>query len=82
MVDSFQKLKCSWILTSNTSLKVLKSEEQGERFYQYIKKGVSLHSQPKVRFREYFLYFLMRPSFKKLNIQRVQRTLILHINNC
>ena len=24
------------------------------------KEGVSLHSQPKVRFREYFEYFLMR----------------------
>ena len=46
-----------------------------------IKKGVSLHSQPIVRFREYFVYFLMRKKSKKSTIQKVLRTLILHINN-
>ena len=33
----------------------------------YLKEGVLLHSQPKVRFREYFVYFLMRQNLKKIN---------------
>ena len=50
--------------------------------YSAIKEGVSLHSQPKARFREYFVYFLMRQKSKKSTIQKVLRTLILHINYC
>ena len=33
----------------------------------YLKEGVSLHSSPKVRFREYFIYFLMRQNLKKID---------------
>ena len=33
----------------------------------YLKEGVSLHSQPKVKFREYFVYFLMRQNLTKIN---------------
>ena len=33
----------------------------------YFKQGVSLHYPLKVRFREYFVYFLMRQEFKKIN---------------
>ena len=32
-----------------------------------LKEGVSVNSQPKVRFREYFRYFLMRQKFQKIN---------------
>ena len=34
------------------------------------KDGISLHSQPKVRFREYFVYFLMRQNSKKNQLFR------------
>ena len=36
-------------------------------FYRLFKEDVSLHSQPKVRFREYFVYFLMRHKSKEIN---------------
>ena len=29
------------------------------------KENVSLHTQPKVRYKEYFVYFLMRQKYKK-----------------
>ena len=32
-----------------------------------LKEGVSLHSQPNVRFREYFEYFLRDKNMKKIN---------------
>ena len=36
-----------------------------------LKEGVSLHSQPKVRFKEYFVYFLMRQkSLKNLPFRK------------
>ena len=48
-----------------------------------LKEGVSLHSQQKVRFKEYFEYFLRDKNMKKKTIiRKVVRTLKLHINNC
>ena len=52
------------------------------KFLFLFEEGVSLHFQPKVRFRGYFVYLLMRQnSKKKSTIRKVLRTLILHINN-
>ena len=58
------------------------SKKQARLPYGCLKESVSLHSQQKEGFREYFEYFLMRPkSFKKSVIRKVLRKLILHINN-
>ena len=52
-------------------------------FLKFFKEAVLLHSQPKVKFREYFVYSLMRQKSekKKTTIQKVLRTSILHMNN-
>ena len=48
---------------------------------RYLKEAVSLHSQQKERFKEYFLYFLVtQKSKKKSTIYMVLRELILNIN--
>ena len=44
-----------------------------------LQKDVSLNSQTKVRFREYFEYFLIALKYeKKTTIRKAVRTLILH----
>ena len=60
---------------------IIKQSYKVNYIFFLIKEGVWLHSQPKVRFREYFVYFLMKQKPKKSTIQNMLRTLMLHINN-
>ena len=76
----------TWIYIHVTPWLVLSHSKDNKQFSSHsskrLKEGVISHSQSKVRFEEYFKYFLTRrKSFEKSTIRKVFRTLISHINN-